>query len=222
MNLACCLNSLLPSVTLTERVERLPGLGSPYSHTPHGGLAPHPQASSKTIAAGRSHSALYVYHCPIWPQELETCRKATVGQEESRFNEFCWPVQSSTRATAQGTHVPCHQIYQQISNSSNLHPHGNSCFSGDCRGTQRQTKPVRKNSTTTFTSKNRTPGDFDQAGLTWHSGTFLTVRWLLALGPISREKRLPGCPVQDRDGARAARQEGAALHGRGLSAPRHF
>lgn len=65
---------------------------------------------------------------------------------------------------------------------------------------------MRKTSTTTIASKNRTPGDFDQAGFTWHSGTFLTVRWLLALGPIRREERLPEGPVQDRGGAGAARR----------------
>lgn len=49
---------------------------------------------------------------------------------------------------------------------------------------------MRKHSVITFTSKNRTPGDCNQAGFSWHSRTFLTVCWLLALGPISREKCL--------------------------------
>lgn len=47
---------------------------------------------------------------------------------------------------------------------------------------------MRKLSKITFTSKNRTLGNFDRAGFSWHSGTFLAVCWILALGPFSREK----------------------------------
>lgn len=50
---------------------------------------------------------------------------------------------------------------------------------------------MRKLSTITFTSKNRTPGNFDRAGFSWHSRTFLAVCWMLALGPFSREKHSP-------------------------------
>lgn len=53
MNLASCLDSLLPSVTLTERLKtHMPlGLGAPYSHTSHGGSAPqHPPRPSQQVA----------------------------------------------------------------------------------------------------------------------------------------------------------------------------
>lgn len=50
---------------------------------------------------------------------------------------------------------------------------------------------MRKLSTITFTSKNRTLGNFDPAGFSWHSRTFLAVGWISALGPFSREKHSP-------------------------------
>ena len=151
-----------------------------------------PRASSKTIAAGRSHSALHTCHCPIWPHEPKTHRKARAGQEESKFkhtfHDFCWSAQSSTVGTAWGTvssGLPANLKSKQPVSSRLL------LLQQRLQRNVMTAKPVRKHSMTTFTSKNRTPGDFDRAGFSWHSRTFLTVCWLLAVGPISREKRPP-------------------------------